>query len=323
MSVFLVLLLAFFLSTVFCALFVRKLIPFLRVKKYGQNILEIGPSWHKSKTGTPTAGGIAFLITIPIFTLLSAFFLERDELPALLLALIYALLNGLIGMLDDFTKFKNKKNQGLLPWQKLFLQVLTAGIFLYLYAFFIYPIDQAELPFFRIPLDLGFAVYFLWLVLLVGNTNCANLTDGVDGLASSVAFIIGIHFSTEGILSQRPLLCALGVSLAGCMLGFLFFNVHPAKIFMGDTGSLFLGALIGAGAFLMQNPLTLILFCAVYVAEGISVILQVLIYKRTKKRLFLMAPLHHHLEKKGWSENKIVLAAVFITVLTSYFSHFA
>ncbi len=323
MSLILILLITFLGSMLSCAFFTYKLIPFLRAKKYGQSILEIGPSWHKSKAGTPTMGGIVFLGLIPVFSLLVFLLLgEKDPIP-LLCVLIFAFLNGLIGLFDDSIKLKNKENQGLFPWQKLILQIACGAVFLYCFARYAKDIYPIKLPFFNIPFEVGFVSFFLFLFLVTGCVNCANLTDGIDGLAASVAFIIGIHFSTEGVLTQNGALLAIGVTLSGSLFGFLFFNIHPAKIFMGDTGSLFLGALISGGAFLMNNPLSLLLFGAVYIAEGVSVVLQVIIYKRTRKRLFLMAPLHHHLEKKGWSENKIVLSGIFLTVLASCLSHFA
>ncbi len=323
MAFFIILLLTFLGSMLLCAFSVSRLIPFLRAKKYGQSILEIGPSWHKSKAGTPTMGGVAFLGIIPLFSVLCCVLLGERNLIAPACVLLFALFCGGIGLFDDAVKLKNKQNQGLLPWQKLVLQIAGGAVFLYCLTRFASPPYPLTLPFFHVPLEIGFLSFFLLLFLITGCVNCANLTDGIDGLAASVAFIIGIHFATEGYLSSHYALLAIGITLAGSMLGFLFFNLHPAKIFMGDTGSLFLGALISGGAFLTKNPMTLLIYGAVYILEGVSVVLQVLIYKRTKKRLFLMAPFHHHLEKKGWSENKIVLSGVFLTVLASYLSHLA
>ncbi len=318
-----ILLLAFFGSLSLSALLTYKLIPLLRAKKMGQSILVIGPVWHKSKEGTPTMGGAVFLFVIPVFSLLSAFLLGAEDLFPLVLVLLFALMCGGIGLIDDSTKLKNKENQGLYPWQKLVLQVLSAAAFLYFFNAYAMPLLPLRLPFWGTPMGLGFAAFFVLLFIMVGTVNCANLTDGIDGLAGSVAFIIGIHFFAEGLLDGNAALALLGLSLSGTVLGFLFFNLHPAKIFMGDTGSLFLGALITGGAFLMERPLSLLLYGVVYILEGISVVLQVLVYKRTRRRLFLMAPLHHHFEKRGWSENKLVICAVLLSAVGAFLSHIA
>ncbi len=316
-------LLAFFGSLFLSSLLTYKLIPFLRAKKMGQSILVIGPVWHKSKEGTPTMGGAVFLFVIPVFSLLTAFLLGAEELFPLVLVLLFALACGGIGLIDDSTKLKNKENQGLFPWQKLVLQVSSATAFLYFFHTYATPLLPLQLPFWGVPIGLGFAAFFVLLFIAVGVVNCANLTDGIDGLAGSVAFIIGVHFFTEGLLYGKTALALLGLSLSGTVLGFLFFNLHPAKIFMGDTGSLFLGALITGGAFLMERPLSLLLYGVVYILEGISVVLQVLVYKRTRRRLFLMAPLHHHFEKRGWSENKLVICAVLLSAVGAFLSHIA
>lgn len=315
---------AFFIICLSASIFLTKrILPLLRAKRCGQSILEIGPAWHKAKEGTPTMGGIVFLIVIPLSVTILLLLLGEKDLFLVTAILLFALANGLIGLLDDMTKRKKSQNSGLSPWQKLVLQTLSVILLL----FFLYRYDPAllfvKLPFSELDTDLSLLSLFLLLFLLVGSINCANLTDGIDGLAASVAFIIGIHFATEGALRDRYELLALGIALSATVLGFLLFNIHPAKIFMGDTGSLFLGGLVAAGAFLMNNPLSLLFYGFVYVLEGISVVLQVIIYKRTRKRLFLMAPLHHHLEKRGWDESKIVLSAVLLSVLGGYLSHFA
>lgn len=304
-------------------LLTRLLIPILHAKRLGQSILTIGPIWHKSKEGTPTMGGAVFLLVIPLFSLSAVLLLGEKELFPLIGVLAFALSCGGIGLIDDITKLKNKENQGLFPWQKLVLQILFATAFLYFFHTYAMRLVPLPLPFTSLQIDVTLFAFFILLFLTVGNVNCTNLTDGVDGLAGAVSFIIGIHLFLEGALRENASLTVLGLALSGTVLGFLFFNLHPAKIFMGDTGSLFLGALITGGAFLMESPLSLLLFGIVFILEGVSVVLQVLVYKRTRRRLFLMAPLHHHLEKRGWSENRIVLTAVFASVVGALLSHFA
>ena len=323
MKVTLPFLFAFFGSLSASLLLTRLLIPILRAKKLGQSILTIGPVWHKSKEGTPTMGGAVFLLVLPLFSLATALFLGEKELFPLICVISFALLCGAVGLIDDITKLKNKKNQGLFPWQKLVLQLLFSIAFLYFFHTYAARLVPLSLPFTNLQIDAALFAFFILLFMTVGSVNCTNLTDGVDGLAGAVSFIIGIHFFLEGALNENTSLAVLGLSLSGTVLGFLFFNLHPAKIFMGDTGSLFLGALITGGAFLSERPLSLMLFGIVFILEGISVVLQVLVYKRTRKRLFLMAPLHHHLEKRGWSENKIVLAAVFASLIGAILSHFS
>ena len=319
----LALLLLFFGVFVYTALLTKRLIPILRAKKMGQSILEIGPVWHKSKEGTPTMGGIVFLSSIFLFALLGCFLIDRHMTVPLFLSLLYALLNGVCGIIDDAQKLRKNKNQGLLPWQKLLMQGAFAFFFIWLWEKYVKSTLPLFLPFTSLFLDIGFAGYFVLLLLLMGMVNFTNLSDGIDGLCSTVSFVIGVFFTAEGFLLKNTALLVLGVSLVGAMLAFLLFNHHPARIFMGDTGSLFLGGITVAGAFLLGKPLTVLIFGFPYVLEGISVILQVLVYKRTKRRLFLMAPLHHHLEKRGWSENKIVYVFMLTTLVFCFIAHFA
>ena len=232
--------------------------------------------------------------------------------------MIYALGNALVGAIDDLTKFKNKENQGLTPRQKLVLQTTLATAYLamlYLYG----AIETTILiPFLSRPIELGSAYYFFALLLLVGIVNCANLTDGIDGLATSEAAILSGFFAIAAALSAS--LSALTVSGAvfGGALAFLIFNYYPARIFMGDTGSLFFGAILAGCAFLLGQPLLIALGGSLYLLEGLSVILQVTYYKLTHgKRLFLMAPLHHHLERRGFSETQICVMAIIATLIAS------
>jgi len=226
----------------------------------------------------------------------------------------YASLHACLGFLDDQIKLKSKKNAGLSPLQKIVFQCLFAFLFLFLRVILLH--DTQEITFFNISISLGGFYYPVMMFLLVGIVNCANLTDGIDGLAAGVAFAIGISLLFFSFGVNLSVFLSASV-LIGSMAGFLVFNSHPAKIFMGDTGSLFLGALIVGSIVSMQKNIVLFPLCGVYILEGVSVVLQVICYKTTKKRIFLMAPLHHHLEKKGWSENRICLTALFISLLLS------
>ena len=292
------------------------LIPLLK-NRAKQPIYADGPSWHLSKSGTPTMGGLAFLISSIIILLpIAIIAITRESTnsfgTSVLISLIYATTNALIGIIDDVTKLKRKENAGLTPIQKIFFQLIFAIIFLMSRAYFLE--DTSSLHFSFGSIDIGIFYYPLSIIMLLGIVNCANLTDGVDGLASSVAFAIGIILLliTHTTATDTPLIAS---AIIGASLGFLVFNIHPAKIFMGDTGSLFLGALIVSCSFSFRNPMLMIFIGGVYVIEGVSVILQVIYYKLTGKRLFKMAPLHHHLEKCGMSECKICMIAVIATLL--------
>lgn len=314
-------LLPLLISLCFSVLFLRYAIPVLRKQKVGQYILTIGPSWHKSKEGTPTLGGLSFLLSVPIALLLSLAAMGKPPSFSTVLVLLFALANGMIGFIDDTTKLKKRKNQGLLPWQKMFLQILFAVCFLFLFDRGVYDISLLSIPFFPSPVSLGFFAFPILAFFLVGVVNCANLTDGIDGLAASVAFVIGLFFLVEGVAQENGEITFLGAALAGGTLGFLFFNWHPARVFMGDTGSLFLGAIIAAGAFLLKMPLLMLVYSLVFILEGVSVVLQVLHFKRTGKRLFKMAPFHHHLEKSGWSEKQVVLIFSLATLMAVLLAH--
>ena len=310
--------LCFILTFVVTVVTERILIPRLRGIA-SQPIYTEGPSWHSAKSGTPTMGGIAFLIAslTALITGAAYFNFGGDERSALsvILCLGFAFFNSLIGIADDLKKLKRKKNAGLSPIQKLSLQAVLAIAFLFL-RFYLFG-DNTVISFSFFELDLGIFYYPLAFILLLGVINCANLTDGVDGLASGVAFAISasLFFISFGIYNDVSLVSA---SVLGASLGFLIFNIHPARIFMGDTGSLFFGALLAGISFSLENPFIIILLGGVYVIEGVSVILQVISYKLTKKRIFKMAPLHHHLEKMGWSENKICTVAILITFLFAF-----
>lgn len=322
MNSFVLCLIAVVLTLTATVLIERKLIPFLS-SRARQPIYDGGPSWHMSKSGTPTMGGLAFLLATVIslsvvFTIMLYVNEDISSAIAIIITLLFAVGNSLIGIFDDLMKLHKKENAGLSPAQKLFLQFILSVLFLMARANFFD--DGKILSFVFGYVDLGFLYYPFAIVLLLGVVNCANLTDGVDGLASSTSITVGVAFLIVGIMSALTEVSVIAMTLIGASAGFLIFNRHPAKIFMGDTGSLFLGALAVGLAFCSGNPASVILIGGVYVIEGVSVILQVVYYKITKKRLFKMAPLHHHLERCGFSENKICAIAVITTVIFSALS---
>lgn len=318
-DLFLPLYVAIFLSALIITVIAeRLLIPRLR-RKAEQPIYEGGPAWHKSKAGTPTMGGVAFLIAIVSTLSVCCVFLAVNkrisEAWLLLWTLVYATLNSLIGIIDDRRKIKKRKNdKGLTPTQKLIMQTLAAVGFIVCVGITC-GVDTV-MSFSHTEIDLGVLYYPFVAVVLVGITNCANLTDGIDGLASSVSFAIGVALFYISY-ALYPVASIIACALMGGSCGFLIFNLHPARIFMGDTGSLFLGSLIASVSLVLNNPVTVIMICSVYVIEGVSVIIQVIYFKATGKRLFRMAPLHHHLERCGWSENKICIVAIIITFIMS------
>ena len=295
----------------------KRLIPVLK-RKAEQPIYDEGPSWHLKKKGTPTMGGLGFLISTSIVLAIAILYLyfsdEEYFATSMLITALYAILNSAIGIADDYAKIRKKENAGLTPLQKLILQAAAASIFLMGRKIFLHA--WSEIVFKNATVDLGIFYYPLTLVMLIATVNCANLTDGIDGIASGVSFAIGIVLAFLSVNSNVEV-TFISFALMGTAVGFLCFNLHPAKIFMGDTGSLFLGSIAGACCASLGNPFIILFVGIVYLLEGISVILQVLFYKLTKKRLFKMAPFHHHLEKCGWGENKIVIWAIIITLIFS------
>ena len=322
-----------YISAVICfaaaAILGRIFIPVLKSIKMGQKILDIGPRWHKSKEGTPTMGGIAFLVASVLVGIAAIVSISlrgsfRDALP-LTLTLAYALLNGMIGIIDDAAKLRHKQNEGLTAGQKYILQFLAAALYLVAMIRFCGLSTTLCIPFAGTSVDLGWGYYVLAMLLLTGIVNSVNLTDGIDGLCSSVTLIVGVFFSLAGFLIlQNDGLSVIGALLIGSAAGFLVYNFYPARVFMGDTGSLFFGGLVVGGAFLTGSPLVVVLCGIVYIVETLSVILQVLYFKLTHgKRLFRMSPIHHHFEKCGWTEIKIVIIFSLITALGcagAYFS---
>lgn len=306
----------------------KQLIPFLLRKKMGQKILEIGPNWHKDKDGTPTMGGISFVLAtiITLVAILSMYTgqMEGRDIYSIINILIYSLFNALVGAIDDIAKIRNQRNMGLTPRGKLILQSVASVIFLIMMKNTVGISTLLKIPFADFQIDLGPFYYVLSFLLLCGITNAVNLTDGVDGLASTCVLTVGVFFSIVGITKIESIaLCTFGSILIGTTFAFLIFNLHPAKIFMGDTGSLFFGGMIVGTSFLLNSPLLVLMFGFCFVFEAFSVIFQVIYFKLTKgKRFFKMAPFHHHLEKSGFSEIKVVsvfgiIGAIFC--LVAYF----
>ena len=292
------------------------LIPFLRKLKFGQTILEDGPSWHEKKQGTPTMGGIAFILATVIAVLI---FVRDMKVGGILLC---GVLFGLIGFVDDYIKVVKKQNKGFSASQKFLAQTLVS----FAYAMFLYmTFDQTttKIPFTSIEFDLGvFYIPFVMLVLLA-TSNSANLTDGLDGLAASVGSIVALFFAVACIsLDGNEGAGIVSGALTGGLLGFLIYNAYPAKVFMGDTGSLFIGGMLSAVAISAGLELFLIICAFVFLFEALSVIVQVGVYKKTKKRVFKMAPVHHHFEMCGWKETKVVVIFCLITLALCALSYF-
>lgn len=299
-------------------------IPKLKSLKMGQPISEIGPRWHKSKEGTPTMGGLFFIVPI-VLVLVIASLVAPDalDLPRLWITAVSSLLFGLIGVVDDAAKLFKHENEGLRPWQKFFLQLLVASAFVGIMAVKGYLTTVIYIPFFRAEVDFGFFFYIISVILICGVVNSVNLTDGIDGLASSVTAVVAAFFLAMSLIGGNDTSALLSGAVFGGCIGFLIYNAYPAKIFMGDTGSLFLGGAAVGIAFLYGSPLIILVSGIVYVIETVSVILQVSYYKLSHgKRLFKMAPFHHHLEKCGFSENKIVFIAIAVSVVFALISAF-
>lgn len=293
------------------ALAERILIPILRSHKAGQRILDIGPRWHKSKEGTPIMGGIGFIL--PILVVVAIFFVyvgikgNAPEYIPLALTIAFAVGHGAIGFVDDYSKLVKKQNEGLTRIQKLVLQFAVTAGYLCIMGYTGNLPREIIIPLINLPIR-GFVWYILAGLLTIGVINGANFTDGLDGLASSVTYVIGIFFAIFAFFAKDIGLSIVGGAIIGATLGFLLYNFHPAKVFMGDTGSLFLGAIVMGAIFQLGEPLLLFLVCALYIIELLSTVLQIVYFRLTHgKRLFKMAPIHHHFEKCGWSENKIVL----------------
>jgi len=304
------------------------LIPLLHRLKFGQEIREEGPNWHQKKSGTPTMGGFMFIIASAVGIAVGVFVTGSaqwgETLRGVLALMLAALGFGIIGFIDDYIKVILKRNLGLKAGQKFALQVLVAVLFsVWLVSGGI--IDtQLKIPFTKISLELGWYLYIPFIVLvMLAAVNSVNLTDGIDGLASSVTVVVCLFYLVTSFIDGVTPVILLGASVTGGLIGFLLYNRFPAKVFMGDTGSLFLGGTVAAMAIYMKNPLALIIVGLVYVIESTSVILQVAWYKKTGKRIFKMSPIHHHFEMCGWSEVKIVTVFSAVTAILCVIGFFA
>ena len=290
------------------------LLPVLRALKAGQSIREVGPTWHNHKAGTPMMGGLMFILAA-ILCLVGN--IPTMEEYTVFYVIGLALCFGLVGFLDDFFKLKYKRNLGLTSLQKALLQMAVSALFLYI----LYKQDAMACDLYIPFADVTFAIHpliyiFFAMFVIVGCVNAVNLTDGVDGLCGTVTIPVMIFFAAAAILKERWDLALLPACLAAGLVAYLFYNWHPAKVFMGDTGSLFLGGAVCALAFALEMPLVLILVGFVYIVETLSVILQVGYFKLTHgKRIFKMAPIHHHFEMCGWKEVKVVLVFSFVSTL--------
>lgn len=286
-------------------------IPFLRRLKVGQTERTEGPESHLKKNGTPTMGGILILISVVVASLLFV----RDY-PSIIPVLFLTLGFGLVGFLDDYIKVVLKRSMGLKAWQKFSLQVLVTGVFVYYLLHYTDVSLEMKLPFLEgTYLDFGWWNIPILFFIVIGTVNGTNFTDGLDGLASSVTVLVATFFTVVAIGTDsgiEPVTCAV----VGALLGFLLFNVHPASVFMGDTGSLALGGFVAAAAYMMQMPVFIAIVGFIYLAEVVSVILEVSYFKLTGgKRIFKMAPIHHHFELCGWSETRVVAVFSIVTAL--------
>lgn len=310
------------------------IIPILVAKKAGQPIRQEGPKSHYAKAGTPTMGGISFIFAMLIIALVMVVVYairgEQNRLIPLGLTLALAVFNGMIGFFDDYRKLLKKQNEGLKAWQKFALQVIAAVAYIILLVRFGGLDTTLHIPFIDKTVELGIVYYLFAVILIVGVVNSVNLTDGLDGLASSITLTVALFFAVVLFTVKTPMLENDGAraslsfvssALIGAMIGFLIYNHHPARVFMGDTGSLFLGGMVVGSAFIIDEPLIIVIAGGIYIFEAISVMLQVGIFKITRiatgtgKRLFKCAPAHHHFEACGWNEVTVDTVFSLVTVI--------
>ncbi|OSP21648.1 phospho-N-acetylmuramoyl-pentapeptide-transferase [Staphylococcus agnetis] len=305
---FLIAIIAFIIT----AVLVPVLIPTLKRMKFGQSIREEGPESHMKKNGTPTMGGLTFLISAIVTTLIASFFVDTASL---LLLLVFVTLGfGLIGFIDDYIIVVKKNNQGLTSKQKFLAQIVIAVVF-FIVAKGMNAFDfstSINLPFTDISIPLSFAYVIFIIFWQVGFSNAVNLTDGLDGLATGLSIIGFSMYAVMSFILAQPAIGLFCVIMVAALAGFLPYNINPAKVFMGDTGSLALGGIFATISIMLNQELSLLFIGLVFVLETLSVMIQVTSYKLTGKRVFKMSPLHHHFELVGWSEWKVV--GVFWTV---------
>lgn len=317
------LLAALFLSLILTALFGKIFIPVLMSKKMGQPIRDIGPRWHKSKEGTPTMGGLFFMAAVLLALCVSFFCCDAQELTRIWLTYSLALLFGLVGIIDDSKKLFEHKNDGLRAYQKILLQLMISALYLFAMTKTGNLTTEVYIPFFKVSVDFGWVFYALAMSFMCVTVNSVNLTDGVDGLASSVTALICMFFAVVSLTDGNNAGAFVSGAVFGGCIGFLVYNAYPARVFMGDTGSMFLGGAVIGLAFLVNSPLIIIVCGIIYFIEAVSVILQVAVFQITGgKRLFRMSPIHHHFELCGWSERKIVFTALAVTLVSSLIAYF-
>ncbi len=292
-------------------------IPVLHALKAGQSIREIGPKWHQVKAGTPTMGGVMFMLPALVCVVIAGWSAMVSGTYEQLMILGFSLVFGAIGFIDDFVKVRLKRNLGLTSLQKLILQMAAALAYLALLRWNGSLTNHLYIPFVGVTMEISWILYLVFAVfVIIGCVNAVNLTDGVDGLATGVTLPVMVFFTVTAWARGNTALALFPAALIGGLAGFLVYNFHPAKVFMGDTGSLFLGGAVCGMAFALDMPLILILVGLVYIIETASVILQVAYFKATHgKRIFRMTPIHHHFEMGGWSEEKIFAVATGLTAV--------
>ena len=304
-----------FVATFVVGLFVM---PILKKFKVGQVVRDDGPKEHLKKQGTPTMGGIIMLIVIVVILAINSI-----KYPTLILAIISILGFGLVGFVDDYKKLVKKNTKGLSPLKKIFGLVLVTAIFIFMYLKVFKLGTDITLPFISSPITLSVGAFIIFIAfILIGTSNAVNLTDGLDGLASGVVAIIMTFFTIVAVKNSNTEMIILGASSVGTCLAFLLFNFHPAKVFMGDTGSLALGGAVAAIAIMMKMEVYLAIVAFVCIIDTLSVILQVTYFKLTKgKRIFKMAPFHHHLELFGMKETEVVILFWVITAILCFVAY--
>ena len=304
-----------FVATFVVGLFVM---PILKKFKVGQVVRDDGPKEHLKKQGTPTMGGIIMLIVIVVILAINSI-----KYPTLILAIVSILGFGLVGFIDDYKKLVKKNTKGLSPLKKIFGLVLVTAIFIFMYLKVFKLGTDITLPFISSPITLSVGAFIIFIAfILIGTSNAVNLTDGLDGLASGVVAIIMTFFTIVAVKNSNTEMMILGASSVGTCLAFLLFNFHPAKVFMGDTGSLALGGAVAAIAIMMKMEVYLAIVAFVCIIDTLSVILQVTYFKLTKgKRIFKMAPFHHHLELSGMKETKVVILFWVITAILCFVAY--
>ena len=304
------------IAFIFAAVLGNFAIPVLTKLKFGQSIRDEGPAWHQKKSGTPTMGGIIFIVATAVVSIIAARDMKAFG------ALVCGLLFGAIGFFDDYIKVVKKRNLGLTAAQKFIAQLVAAAVFL------LFVMARGEnsdilIPFTDISFSLGIWFLPLNIILMVGIVNSVNLTDGLDGLAAFSALTVAIFFAAFAKYAGEEGISLLMASLVGATAGFLVYNIYPAKVFMGDTGSLFLGGILSGVAVYLGFQIILIICCMVFIIETLSVIIQVTSFKLTGKRVFKMSPIHHHFEMCGFKETKIVLMFTVATAVFSLIAFFA